>query len=91
VHRFGHQQLLGCGAGDEGRRREGEADGCAEGRGRLQNFRLCMTSSLFAESFGSRYCRTPFRSTLSSHDTLAYMTMAKVESTSTATQTSAIS
>ena len=36
-----------------------------------------MTSSLFTESSDPHYCRTPLRSTLSSHDTLAYMTMAK--------------
>ena len=38
VHRFGDQQFFGRGAGDEGRRREGEADSCAKGRGRLQKF-----------------------------------------------------
>jgi hypothetical protein len=36
---------------------------------------------------GAHHCRTPLRSTLSSHDTPAYMMIASVESTSTATQT----
>src|ERR1700726_3866009 len=37
------------------------------------------------------HCRTPLRSIPSSQDTVAYITMARVESTSTATQTSAMS
>src|SRR5258708_11847475 len=100
VQGFGDKELLALSTGDEGGGCKRQAEASAEVRGRLEKFSpvhdvLILVRSWFAEAGDPptdlRHCRTPLRSMLSTQDTVAYITIAKVDSTSTATQTSAIS
>ena len=51
----------------------------------------CVMMTSFVGPAFANYCLMPLRRTRSSQDTAAYMIMANVESTNTATQTSAMS
>ena len=84
MHRLRDQQLVLGGACDVGLRDQRRAGG----GGGAEKFSPVHDNLLLVDDV---YCRVPLRSTLSSHDTAAYMMMASVESTKTATQTSAIS